>query len=242
MATALQIIRRALLLVGAIDAEETVPARAEQDARDTLNNLGQRWLASGLLSAWTDATLPTSTLATAATANEAIAYRLAILIAPEYGREVPQSVAENAQQFRAELWRDRLAETVTAGTAKDIILRALRIIAGAGNLPDTVSFVQALATLNAVLAEMHEAAIGLPDYSLSSLADPLGSDIADREAIAYQLAIRLSPEYGIALGAEAAAMASETMGRLRLRYFQPGRVDFSELPSPCAGFNILTGE
>lgn len=242
MATAIQIIRRALLLVGAIDAEESVPARAEEDARDTLNNLGQRWLASGLLPAWTDVALPTSTLVTAASANDALSYRLAILIAPEYGREVPQAVAQDYMQFRADLWRDRLAETVTAGTAKDVILRALRIIAGAGNLPDTVSFVQALATLNALLAEMHEAGIGLPDYALTSLTDPLASDIADRDAVAYQLAIRLAPEYGISLGAEAAAMASETMGRLRLRYFQPGRVDFSELPSQVVGFNILTGE
>lgn len=220
MATAIQIIRRALLLVGAIDAEEAVSARAEQDARETLNNLGQRWLASGLLPAWTDVTGPTASLVTAASANDALAYRLAILIAPEYGRAVPDAVAQDYVTFRAELWRDRLAETVTAGTAKDIILRALRVVAGAGNLPDTVSFVQALATLNAMLAEMHEAGIALPDYSLSSLTDPLASDVGDRDALAYQLAIRLSPEYGLQLPPLALDQAAKSLFRLRSRYFQ----------------------
>jgi len=123
-----------------------------------------------------------------------------------------------------------------------IILRALRIISNPRITPDTVGFTTALATLNGMLAEWHEAGIGLPDYSVTGLSDALASDAADREAVAYQLAMRLAPEYGADLSALALQSANESMSRLRLRYFQPGTVDLSELPSPYHGFNIETGE
>jgi hypothetical protein len=100
----------------------------------------------------------------------------------------------------------------------------------------------ALQTLNAMLAEWHEAEIGLPDYSLASLTDELASDAADREAIAYQLAVRVAPEYGLEIPQAVGVMAEQTMARLRLRYFQPGTADFSELPQVCRAFNIETGE
>lgn len=220
MATASSVIRRAMRLCGIIDAAEAVPADQMQDAIEVLNRLGQRWLDSGLLAAWTNATGPTSSLVTPAKQDDALSYSLALRLAPEFGVAATPDVATVAADELRMLWRDRLNEAVTANTAKDIILRALRIIASAGNLPDSVAFVQSLSTLNAMLAEFHEAGIGLPDYSLSSLTDPLASDIADRDALAYQLAIRLSPEYGIPLSGEAAAMAGTTMFRLRSRYFQ----------------------
>ena len=241
MATASQIERRALRLINVLDSSESLDANVEQDAREVLNNLGQRWLASGLLADWTDASLPTSSLVTPASANEALAHNLAVLLAPEYGRPVPEWLAQEAVQYRVTLWRDRLAATTTSGTAENVILRALRII-GAGNLPDTVSFPQALDALNVALAELHEAQVGIPDYSVASLATAMDTDIADRDALAYQLALRLAPEYGVSLSPEALQMAAESMARLRLRYFQPGSVDFGELPAETPTFNITTGE
>jgi len=98
----------------------------------------------------------------------------------------------------------------------------------------------ALETLNAMLAEWHEAEIGLPDYSFSSLTDVLSSDAADREAIAYELAARVAPEYGATMSAVAAGVGATSMSRLRLRYFQPGRSDFSELPRKACCYNIET--
>ena len=131
-----------------------------------------------------------------------------------------------------------------ATTAGDIIKRALRLcrVVDAYTAVDPNDAADALETLNAMLAEWHEAEIGLPDYSFSELTDELASDGADREAIAYQLAARLAPEYGAALPAMVAAVAEGTMARLRLRYFQPGCVSFSELPGRCHSFNIETGE
>lgn len=129
-------------------------------------------------------------------------------------------------------------------TASQIIRRALRLI-GALNPTQALAAQDAqdaLETLNAMLAEWHEAQIGLPDYSLASITDTLASDVADREAIAYQLAIRVAPEYGLEVSQAVGVMAEQTMGRLRLRYFQPGTTDFSELPSRRCTFNIETGD
>jgi len=130
-----------------------------------------------------------------------------------------------------------------ATTALSIIKRALRLarVIDAYTAPDANDAADALETLNAMLAEWHEAEIGLPDYSLATLDTELASDAADREAIAYQLAARLAPEYGVSLSVETATVATGTMARLRLRYFQPGCVDFSELPRKCGGYDVELG-
>lgn len=129
-------------------------------------------------------------------------------------------------------------------TASDLIRRALRILTviDSQEALDANDARDALATLNAILAEWHEAQIGLPDYALSSITDTLASDAADREAIAYELALRLAPEYGRSLSAEVAAAGMASMNRLRLRYFQPGTTSFRELPSDNWQFNIVTGD
>lgn len=127
-------------------------------------------------------------------------------------------------------------------TALDIIKRALRIckVVAASEAPLAEDAKDALDTLNAMLAEWHEAGIGVPDYSLSGFSDTLASGIADREAIAYQLAFRISGEYGAELAATDLAMVEDTMRRLRLRYFQSGQVD-AALPSPQSHYNIELG-
>ena len=129
-------------------------------------------------------------------------------------------------------------------TAQTIINRALRlcrVIDGEAAM-SAYDASDALETLNAMLAEWHAAGVGLPVYSFASLTTDLASDAADREAIAYQLAMRVAPEYGAALSPEIVEIANATMSRLRLRYFQPGSVDFSELPSKTEGFDINTGD
>lgn len=130
-------------------------------------------------------------------------------------------------------------------TALQIINRALRLcqVKDAAEVLEGEDSSDALETLNAMLAEWHEADIALPDYSFATLTTELASDVADREAIAYQLAIRLAPEYDVQLSPAILGMASDTMARLRLRYFQPGITSFAELPSAqCGVYNITTDE
>lgn len=107
-------------------------------------------------------------------------------------------------------------------TASDIIRRSLRLlrVIDAHEALDATDAQDALETLNAMLAEWHEAGIGLPDYSLATLATELGSDVADREAVAYQLALRLGGEYGKSLMPADLVTAERCLFRLRSRYLQ----------------------
>ena len=127
-------------------------------------------------------------------------------------------------------------------TARDIIRRALRIarVLDGGTAGEASDFADAFGTLNALLAEMHEADIGLPDYAFTTIESEVASDIADREALAYQLALRISPEYGGQLSPQDEAMAHESMNRLRLRYFQPGSVD-AAMPSARHSYSVDVG-
>lgn len=124
-------------------------------------------------------------------------------------------------------------------TASQIIRRALRILTviDSQEALDANDAQDALETLNAILAEFHEAEIGIPDYSLATITTELASDAADREALAYELALRLAPEYGRSLSVEAAAAGQGAMSRLRLRYFQPDQVD-PALPSTRTAYDI----
>lgn len=128
-------------------------------------------------------------------------------------------------------------------TALQIVRRALLLctVIDAQEAVPALEGQDGLDRLNALLAELHAANVGVPDYEFDSLSDVLASDAADREALSYMLAVRIAPEFGKALSAEVAKAASESEGRLRLRYFQPGRVDFSELPSCVPTFDILIG-
>lgn len=128
-------------------------------------------------------------------------------------------------------------------TAISIVRRAMRLcrVLDANEAPSADEAQDALDILNAMLAEWHEAQIGVPDYAFTDLTTELASDVADREAIAYQLAARIAPEYGKDLPPLVAAVAESALSRLRLRYFQPGTTDFSELPSAdCRTYNANT--
>jgi hypothetical protein len=128
-------------------------------------------------------------------------------------------------------------------TGYSIVNRALRLckVIDADSAASASEAQDAFDVLNAMLAEWHSDGVGLPDYSFDTLETVLASNAADAEAIAYQLAIRIAPEYGAQLDPLALETAAATMGRLRLRYFQPGTVCFDELPSDRSTFNIVTG-
>jgi hypothetical protein len=127
-------------------------------------------------------------------------------------------------------------------TAQTIINRALRLC----SVLDPVEAANneyasdALDTLNGMLAEWYAAGIGFPDWTFPTLATAIATDAGDADALSYQLALRLAPEYGVEIPQALLGIAAETMGRLRLRYFQPGTVDFSELPGSAGVWDIIT--
>jgi hypothetical protein len=127
-------------------------------------------------------------------------------------------------------------------TAITIINRALRLckVLDAVEAAEAEDADNALETLNALLAEWHEADIGVPDYSFATLQTAVASDVADREAMAYQLAERIAPEYDVELSPLTMKASAEAMNRLRLRYLQPGTVSSAELPGSGGYYNITT--
>lgn len=129
-------------------------------------------------------------------------------------------------------------------TAQTIVNRALRLckVIDANGVAEASEAEDALATLNEMLAEWHVAEIGLPDYTMALLTTEFAGDAADMAAIAYALAVRVAPEYGAPLAEETLALSEITMGRLRLRYFQPGTSSSPDLPGAQSTFNITTGD
>lgn len=127
-------------------------------------------------------------------------------------------------------------------TALVLVRRALRLatIIASGETPDAATIQDALSVLNSMLAEWHDAEIGVPDYSVTSEASQLTMDDGDVEAVAHQLAIRILPEYGMEITPTLAAMASDSMSRLRLKYFQAGRAD-GALPRAQRDYNLDYG-
>lgn len=130
-------------------------------------------------------------------------------------------------------------------TGLDLIYRTFRLlrIKQTGQTPAAEETADALSVLNALLAELYGSDINVPDYTVT-LAGDLHSDAADFEALAYMLAVRIAPEYPhcLPLSAEFVKAAGESESRLRLRYFQPGTVDFRELPSAAdRTFDIENG-
>jgi hypothetical protein len=132
-------------------------------------------------------------------------------------------------------------------TALILVRRALRLakVIASGETPRAATVQDALSVLNSMLAEWHDAGIGVPDYRIASEAVTLTMGDGDVEAVAHQLAIRILAEYGRDPSVTLAANAADTMTRLRAKYFQPGKSDLGELPVPTGwggGWNVETGD
>lgn len=108
-------------------------------------------------------------------------------------------------------------------TANELVSRSLRLLGviASGETIEASVGQDALSVLNGLLAELYEAGIGLPQYSVGALSDTLTLDAADLEAVAYQLGIRIAPEYGLMPSPQHFATAAQSMFRLRQRYLQP---------------------
>ena len=121
--------------------------------------------------------------------------------------------------------------------AIDVIQRALRLIgvAQSGEPLEADVASDALSVFNALLAEWY-GNIAIPDYNAELLTTDLTIDDGDKEALAYQLAIRLAPEYNQTLSAEFQVSAQDSMTRLRNRYFTQGSVNFDELPVSSSAY------
>jgi hypothetical protein len=88
MATALDVIRRAMRIIGALEDGEVPTASQAADGLEALRAMLGDWEARGLrLGAVVDMTIGTATtIPVPITHLQAMAFNLAVVIAPEYGR------------------------------------------------------------------------------------------------------------------------------------------------------------
>lgn len=227
--TAQQLITEALRLIGAIEARETPSA---EDAASGLSALNQ------MLDSWEKERVPGFSHTTLALGDnialgdawlEGIRFNLAVRLAPEYGAEVAEWIAQRAiATFNAFTLRraDQVdAADPTAGTAKNLIARAFRMIGllRPGELPSTYDEASALTALNEMLHGWAKRGVDIQHVDLT-LTDALLVHASWLEGIAYNLAVRLADDYPDAV------LKPHTMERAREAFqeFQAHSLEFDD--------------
>lgn len=109
--TNLQMIQRAMRLINVLDSESTANATQAADGLQVLNDMLTRWEANGLPLGFSTQTNTASTLPVPDEALSAVAYNLAMELAPEYGITPSQIVAAHADMGYRRLLNDAFIVT-----------------------------------------------------------------------------------------------------------------------------------
>jgi hypothetical protein len=117
--------------------------------------------------------------------------------------------------------------------ASDVINQALRImgVIASGETASGDDSTTGLEYLRDLFAEWRGSGIMSPDYTVASLSAILSLDNADKQAVAYQLALRMSDEYGWEPSPKTMANINDSFNRLQLRYFVITPSAYDDLPS-----------
>lgn len=111
MTTVAKLVARSLRLIQVIDAVQPVKPQDMASAIDALNAMVRRWEADGLALGWSPVASPSDDVPIPDEAEEAVAYNLAIRLAPEFGVEPSLVVGGSALTFLSDLWRDQVVAT-----------------------------------------------------------------------------------------------------------------------------------
>lgn len=106
-----QLIARSLRLIQVVDARQPVTAADMATGILALNGMMRRIEADGTALGWHPVANPSDELPLPPEAEQAIAFNLAVLLAPEYGVDVSPVVASAAVQGMNDLLRDQAVAT-----------------------------------------------------------------------------------------------------------------------------------
>lgn len=111
MTTVSAITSRALRLINTLDSNESPEAEDSETAIMALNGMCRRWEANGMAIGWNDVANPSDELPSPPECDDAIAYNLALRLAPEYQQQPSAAIIQFAADGLRELRRDRLVAT-----------------------------------------------------------------------------------------------------------------------------------
>ena len=111
MTTVAKLVARSLRLIQVIDPSQDVRDRDMGTAIEALNAMLQRWEADLLSLGWSPVSSPEDTLPLPVEAEQAVAYCLAVVLAPEYGVTPLPAVTQLANSGMNDLLRDQMVAT-----------------------------------------------------------------------------------------------------------------------------------
>lgn len=111
MTTTAKLVSRSLRLIQVINATQPVKAVDMQTGIEALNAMMRRWEADGISLGWQPVDNPSDELPLPEEAEQAVAFNLAVTLAPEYGVEPSALVIAGAMGGMNDLLRDQAVAT-----------------------------------------------------------------------------------------------------------------------------------
>lgn len=111
MTTVAKLVARSLRLIQVIDPSQSVDDQDMETAIEALNAMMQRWEADLLSLGWSAVASPSDVLPIPVEAEQAVAYALAVILAPEYGITPLPAVTQLANNGLNDLLRDQAVAT-----------------------------------------------------------------------------------------------------------------------------------
>lgn len=84
--------------------------------------------------------------------------------------------------------------------------------------------------------------VDLNDWNAATTATSLTIDDEDYDAVCYNLALRLAPEYGRPVDPFIGSFAQSLMEKARNRHFVVPNADLTQIPIPAARYSFTTLE
>lgn len=232
--TGTAIISRALRLIGALASGETLPAADGADALVTLNAMLDAWRVESLLR---DALVRTTQATVANTQTYTIGPAATIVLTPTpsviegAGYLIPGS--SPSQEVPIAVLTDQAYEAITIKGQTDALPQAIWYKRGAPNgtitvWPNVTQIVTLVLYTRTALAQW------------TTLATDLTLVPAAEEAVVFQLALRLCPEYGRPVTPEIAELASSALGRYRRANVKLVELGMAAMyrPESCGAYDI----
>lgn len=111
MTTVAKLVARSLRLIQIIDPSQSVDDQDMETGIEALNAMMQRWEADLLSLGWSAVANPSDVLPIPVEAEQAVAYALAVILAPEYGVTPLPAVTQLANNGLNDLLRDQAVAT-----------------------------------------------------------------------------------------------------------------------------------